>query len=177
MESATQSKQDALYNESASSHGAALERLARAYELDEERRRDLLQEIHLALWRSFSGFDEQCSLRTWIYRVAHNVAATHVVRDRRGKTRTFVSLDEIDAMPSADDTEARTDRRQALAQLLALIHRLEPLERQVILLYLEGFDAASIGEITGISAGNVATRIHRIKKLLADRFRQGARNA
>jgi RNA polymerase sigma-70 factor (ECF subfamily) len=99
------------------------------------------------------------------------------VRDRRGKTRTFVSLDEIDAMPSTHDTEAQTDRRQALAQLFALIHRLEPLERQVILLYLEGFDAASIGEITGISAGNVATRIHRIKKLLADRFRQGARNA
>lgn len=173
----TQSKQDALYSESASSHGAALERLARAYELDEERRRDLLQEIHLALWRSFSGFEQQCSLRTWIYRVAHNVAATHVVRDRRGKVRTFVSLDEIETMPSAhDDPEVQTDRRKALEQLLVLIHRLEPLERQVILLYLEGFDAASIGEITGISAGNVATRIHRIKKLLADRFREGARH-
>ena len=80
-------------------------------------------------------------------------------------------------MPSADDDpEAATDRRKALDQLFALIHRLQPLERQVILLYLEGLDAASIGEITGISAGNVATRIHRIKKLLADRFHQGARH-
>jgi len=39
-----------------------------------------------------------------------------------------------------------------------------------MLLYLEGVDAASIGEVTGLSAGNVATKIHRIKAVLARRF-------
>jgi RNA polymerase sigma-70 factor (ECF subfamily) len=39
--------------------------------------------------------------------------------------------------------------------------------------YLEGLDAASIGEITGLSAGNVAMKIHRIKNVLARGFRQG----
>ena len=71
------------------------------------------------------------------------------------------------------DHGATIDRRRALDQLDALIRRLEPIERQVILLYLEGFDGASIGEITGISASNAATRVHRIKKVLADRFRKG----
>jgi RNA polymerase sigma-70 factor, ECF subfamily len=39
--------------------------------------------------------------------------------------------------------------------------------------YLEGMDAASIGEITGLSAGNVATKIHRIKNILSQQFHEG----
>jgi RNA polymerase sigma-70 factor, ECF subfamily len=58
----------------------------------------------------------------------------------------------------------------ALERLQALVHRLKPLDRQLMLLYLEGVDAASIGEVTGLSAGNVATKIHRIKAVLARRF-------
>ena len=49
--------QDDLYREAAETHHAALERLARAYEADAEIRRDLLQDIHIALWRSFAGFN------------------------------------------------------------------------------------------------------------------------
>jgi RNA polymerase sigma-70 factor (ECF subfamily) len=51
-----------------------------------------------------------------------------------------------------------------------LIYRLRPHDRQIILLYLEGIDAAAIGEITGFSPGNVATKIHRIKHLLSRQF-------
>ena len=62
------------------------------------------------------------------------------------------------------------DRALALERLLDLIQRLKPLDRQVILSYLEGMDAAAIGEITGISASNAATKIHRIKQMLARQF-------
>ncbi|HKS23676.1 MAG TPA: RNA polymerase sigma factor [Thermoanaerobaculia bacterium] len=167
------SRQDELYEETAARHAPALERLARSYELDPDKRKDLLQEIHLALWRSFAGFAAQCSLRTWVYRVAHNVAASHVMRHRRLASRRMVSLDEIADMPSAVDHESVAGQQNALDRIYILIHRLNPPERQVMLLYLEGLDAASIGEVTGISAGNVAIRIHRIKKILAERFRQG----
>ena len=50
--------------------GPALARLAVGYEREADRRRDLLQEIHLALWRSLAIYDGRCSLRTWVYRVA-----------------------------------------------------------------------------------------------------------
>jgi RNA polymerase sigma-70 factor, ECF subfamily len=168
-------RQDELYGEASSAYAAALERLARSYEADPDKRRDLLQEIHLALWRSFAGFEEQCSLRTWIYRVAHNVAASHVIRHRRQRPGAFVTIDEAaEEIPVLDaDHGAAIDRQRVLDQLYALIHRLEPIERQVILLYLEGFDGASIGEVTGISAVNAATRVHRIKKVLAAHFRKG----
>jgi RNA polymerase sigma-70 factor (ECF subfamily) len=65
------------------------------------------------------------------------------------------------------------DRSLLLERLFALIQRLNPLDRQVILLYLEGMDAAFIAEVTGISSGYVATKIHRVKAILAERFRNG----
>jgi RNA polymerase sigma-70 factor, ECF subfamily len=166
--------QDGLYQEAAETFGAALGRLAGAYEADPESRRDLLQEVHIALWRSFAGFDGRCSLRTWVYRVAHNVAATHVIRQRRAKSRRLVGLEELENLPDAREGEQAADRRHVLDRLLNLIQRLEPLDRQIILSYLEGLDAAAIAEITGISPGNVATKIHRIKNLLARRFQEGA---
>ena len=169
----TASTQDGLYQEAALTYGAALERLARAYEADTDLRRDLVQEIHVALWRSFNGFDGRCSLRTWIYRVAHNVGASHVLRQRRTRGQELVGLEELENLPDANSGQLAADRSHALDRLLTLIQRLKPLDRHVILSYLEGLDAAAIGEITGLSAGNVATKIHRIKNMLARQFQQG----
>jgi RNA polymerase sigma-70 factor, ECF subfamily len=157
-----------MYAQTAATYGTALERLARAYEPNADRRRDLLQEIHLALWRSFAGFDGRCSLRTWVYRIAHNTATSQVLR-RKASAPTLVGLDELEAQAD-EDTHAIVDERHAMDRLLRLIHRLRPVDRQIILLYLEGVDAASIGEITGISARNVATKVHRIKAILKRRF-------
>jgi RNA polymerase sigma-70 factor, ECF subfamily len=168
--------QDELYAQAMADFGAAIERLARSHEADSDKRRDLLQEIHLALWRSFDHFQHQCSLRTWVYRVAHNVGATYVVRDRRSKSRTFVSIDDVASLPASGESGAGFDTRATLDRLYALIQQLKPLDREVILLYLEGTDAASIGEITGLSAGNVATKIHRVKSVLTSRFNEGGRD-
>jgi len=69
------------------------------------------------------------------------------------------------------------DRRFSAAVLLDLIHRLKPLDRQVIMLYLEGEAAGSIAEVTGITASNVATKIHRIKRMLKQKYLEGAADA
>ena len=167
------SAQDDLYQRAAEEYGAALGRLARGYEADPDKRRDLLQEVHLALWRSLEGFNAQCSLRTWVYRVAHNTAITWVTGQKRGRPQMLVSLEELDATPVPHDA----DRRMALDRLTQLVQRLEPRDREVILAYLEGMDAAAIGELTGLSARNVATKVHRIKNLLARSFNEGAGHA
>ena len=75
--------QDERYARASAAAGPALERLARAFEADADLQRDLLQEIHFAVWRSFASFDGRCSENTWVYRVAHNVAASHVIRRAR----------------------------------------------------------------------------------------------
>ena len=94
--------QDEFYRKVAEEYGASLARVAYAYEADPDLRRDLSQEIYLALWRSFEKFNGRCSLRTWIYRIAHNVATSHVVRQTRGKRsgQTFVTLEEAGVQAS-----------------------------------------------------------------------------
>lgn len=165
---------DARYIEAANAFGPALERLAAAYERDAEARRDLLQEIHVALWRSLSRYDGRCSLRTWVYRVAHNTAISRVVRPR-GAAPTLVAIDEdLESLAGTIDRESGLDRRRALDRLYALVQRLRPLDRQVMLLYLEEEDAASIAEITGLSAANVSTKVSRIKQLLVRQFHEGS---
>ena len=170
------SRQDQLYQDACSTYGAALGRLARAYERRSEERSDLIQEIHLALWRSLKGFDGRCSLRTWVYRVAHSAAVSYVIR-QRSNSATFVALEEIEMLADTAHGEAAQQQSINLERLLILIQTLNPLDRQLMVLYLEGMDAASIGEITGISAGNVATKIHRIKKILTRDFHQGGKHA
>lgn len=169
------SKQDDLYADAVTAYGAALGRLARGYEPDVERCRDLLQDIHLALWQSLDTFNGRCSLRTWTYRVAHNLAISKIVR-RRATRPALVGLEDLDAPSENVDRERQFDRERAIERLMALVRELQPLDRQVMLLYLEDLDAADIGEITGLSSANVATKVHRIKKLLAARFHHGARD-
>jgi RNA polymerase sigma-70 factor (ECF subfamily) len=169
-------RQDALYAEASATHSAAIRRLARGYEADPDRQRDLLQEMHMELWVSLGSFDGRCSLRTWVYRIAHNVGASHVVRARRLASR-LVDLETLEARIPSLVGEAEVDPRFSAAILLKLIHRLKPLDRQVILLYLEGEPAGSIAEVTGIAASNVATKIHRIKRMLKQKYLEGATNA
>lgn len=154
--------------------GAALERLACGYERDPEARRDLLQEIHVALWRSLARFDGRCSLRTWVYRVAHNTAISRVVRPRAAEPILVALDDDLDAVAQEVDREGSVDRHRALERLSTLIQRLRPLDRQVMLLYLEEEDAASIAEITGLSVANVSTKIHRIKQILVRQFHEAS---
>jgi RNA polymerase sigma-70 factor, ECF subfamily len=168
-------KQDDLYEQTVAGYGKALDRLARAYEADPDMRRDLLQEIHVALWLSFEKFEGRCSLKTWVYRIAHNTATSVVIR-RKVKAPAFVGLEEVEGALEQHSADS-VDQQETLEHLWALIQKLKPQDKQVILLYLEGTDAGSIGEITGLSPGNVATKIHRIKNFLSRRFYQGEHRA
>jgi RNA polymerase sigma-70 factor (ECF subfamily) len=163
---------DDFYKNAVEQYGPSIERLASAYEADPEKRRDLSQDIHFQLWRSFQRYDAHCSLRTWIYRVAHHVAASYVMRERRIFS-TLVSLEELETLPDKDQGQLAAEQRINLTRLSMLIQRLKPLDRQVIISWLEGMDAVSIGEITGFSPGNVAMRIHRVKNILTREFSQG----
>lgn len=162
----------ALYEDAVATYGRALRRLARAYEADPERRQDVLQEVHLALWQSLSRFDGRCALGTWVYRVAHNAATSFCIR-RRHRSPQLVGIDDLDVAGPGPDRERAVDERRALDRLFELIRRLRPLDRQIMLLYLEGLDAQSTSDIVGLSSGNVATKVHRLKKVLAQQLLEG----
>jgi RNA polymerase sigma-70 factor (ECF subfamily) len=169
------SEQDRQYLGAVAAFGPALDRLARGYEADADLRRDLKQEIHTALWKSLPKFNGRCSLRTWVYRVAHNTAASHVLKHRR--KHAFVGLEELEAASNDDDPERDAIERDAKLRLIRLVQALKPADRQLMLLYLEDLDIAGIADVTGFSSTVVAVKIHRIKAVLARRFQQGGNDA
>lgn len=162
-----------MYERASAEFGNALERLAYAYEADPDKRSDLLQEIHIALWSSFKRFEGRCSVRTWVYRIAHNAATAYISRQRRSNLGYLATLDQLESIPADKDQAGSSDSRIDTERLVKLIHRLKPLDRQLMLLYLEDLDAESISDIMGISTNNVRVQIHRIKKILRVRFSGG----
>ena len=150
-------------------YGPALQRPARGTEADEARQQDLVQEILVALWQALPSFEGRSSMRTWVSRVAHNVAASHVVKRQRDRLARAVPLEDETLVANA---AREAEGRDAVSRLAALVRALRPADAQVILLYLEGLGHDEIAEVTGLSPGNVAVKIHRIKAALARAFEQ-----
>jgi RNA polymerase sigma factor (sigma-70 family) len=131
-----------------------------------EDRQDLAQEIAAQLWSAFPGYDSQASFSTWMYRIALNVAISHV-RKAAVRARYTAPADESTGEvpdPREDATE-RDDRVQALQHFIA---SLDGLNRALLLLYLEEHSYRSMAEVLGISETNVATKISRLKQRLLD---------
>ena len=103
-----------------------------------------------------------------MYLFVHIVTADRVAQALRGPRN--VPLEDIDSLPALTNIEAETAEALVLAQISELIRQLAPLDAQVIVLWLEGESAAEISAITGLSAGAVSVRVHRIKVLLAGHF-------
>ncbi|MDC0887121.1 sigma-70 family RNA polymerase sigma factor [Altererythrobacter sp.] len=160
--------QEKLYQEAGDQFSAPIARLARALERDPERSRDLEQDIHCAIWRSLPRFNGACSLKTWVFRVAHNTAADFVAA--ASKRPKAVPLDEIESLPEASDVERATAESHAIARVMELIRSLAPLDAQIILLWLEGQSGAEMAEITGLTPNAAQLRVHRIKALITQSF-------
>ncbi|MFU7528685.1 RNA polymerase sigma factor [Qipengyuania sp. ASV99] len=167
---------ETLYRQAGEQFAPAIARLARAVERDADKARDLEQEMHCALWASLARFNGECALKTWVYRVAHNVAADHVAKSIRGPRKA--PLEDIDTLPTADPAfglaagNPETDAAESLvmARVAGLIRLLPAVDAQTIVLWLEGESTADIAEITGLSPGAVSVRVHRVKALLAAHF-------
>jgi RNA polymerase sigma-70 factor, ECF subfamily len=145
--------------------GPGLARLAASYESDAHSREDLLQEIRLAIWVALPNFRGESSLRTFLYRIAHNRALTHVWR--RTKTAS-VEVDELEDPAASPETSAI--QRSDSSRLLEAIRLLPIPFRQVLTLALEELSHAEIAAVLGISENNVAVRMNRARNLLKERL-------
>jgi hypothetical protein len=69
----------------------------------------------------------------------------------------------MDALP--DDRLAPEDPRRRV--LLEAVQQLDSIDRQVVLLYLEGLSAREIEQVTGLSANSISVRLSRLRRRLA----------
>lgn len=127
-------------------------------------RDDLAQEITYQLWRAFPVYDASRTFSTWMYRIALNVAISYVRSSRR---RQIVSMDsQLDAL--VDDQTGDLETNERIRELYRFIDQLDPLNRALLLLYLDERRYSEIAEILGITETNVATKISRLKQRLTD---------
>jgi RNA polymerase sigma factor (sigma-70 family) len=149
----------------------ALGRLVGSYSRDAGEREDLLQEIAMGLWTALPYFRGDASERTWLYRVAHNTAISYMTRQHRRASREQAGdlPDHVALSASQEATAIGAERR---ARLWAAVRQLPIVDRQIVVLHLEGLSAADIEAVTGLSAGSIATRLTRARQKLAARVRR-----
>ncbi|WP_199140966.1 RNA polymerase sigma factor [Pedobacter sp. ASV12] len=129
-------------------------------------REDLAQEIIFQLWKSWGSFNNAYQLSTWMYRIALNVAISFYRRERKS-TGTLLMGEQVIEMAD-ENLDAGLESNLGLLQ--QFIEQLRPLDKALMLLYLEEKPQKEIAEIIGISTTNVATKIGRIKEQLKQKF-------
>lgn len=147
-------------------HRRIVFKVARLYSRTAADRDDLVQEIGTQLWRSFGSYDEaRAKFSSWMYRIALNVAISQMRRAHWAESDRFEPL-EAWHLETVGGGEGIAEPDEQLIALYAFIGELGPLNRALILLYLEDCNYAEIAGILGISTTNVATKISRIKQKL-----------
>jgi RNA polymerase sigma-70 factor (ECF subfamily) len=141
-------------------HAGIIRKVAAAYTASRADRLDLMQEMSLQLWKAYPRYSPERPFSTWMYRIALNVAISFL-RSATRPHRQTVSLHETE-LDVADESLPESDER--VAELQQVIAELEPLNRALLLLYLEERSYREIASILGISETNVATKISRLKE-------------
>lgn len=147
-------------------HKAILFKVARAYGASQFDREDLFQEAALQLWNSIEAWRGDCAPGTWIYRVVLNTALSWRRKERKhvhGRQDIEPALELLVASPGSDPR---------LDWIYQRIAELDPANRSLALLMLDGFSYRDMSQILGITESNVGVKINRIKAALARRLKE-----
>ena len=147
-------------------HRGIVFKVAGTYAFDPHDRDDLAQEIAAQLWRAWPSHDDARSFSTWMYRIALNVAISHV-RGAVRQRRHVVPLDEtLHDVADGNAVNHETDQQWRILQ--GFIATLQSLDRALLLLYLEERSTREMADVLGISESNVTTKISRLKRRIRD---------
>jgi RNA polymerase sigma-70 factor (ECF subfamily) len=142
-------------------------RVCRVYSWNSADQDDLYQEILFQIWRALPGLKEKQFANTWLYRVAINTAMSFA-RKRASRSGRVVHIEPADLTRTIESQQTPVENNdERLGRLYNAIHKLNPIEKALITLFLEGFTYEQIAEATGITATNVGAMLHRAKKKLS----------
>lgn len=125
---------------------------------DQEEVNDLFQEVLIRLWQGFDNYKGNSKERTWIYRVALNTCISFDRKKRRHNKKQVYMGDDLFGCNEHDSQQTEVLHKR--------ITRLHPLDRAIVLLWLEDISYEEIGAIIGITAKNVSVRLYRIREQL-----------
>jgi RNA polymerase sigma factor (sigma-70 family) len=121
---------------------------------------DALQEMMYQLWRSYSSFDKRSKFSTWMYSVCLNTALTYKRKSTKQMNET-ISREHYQI-----ENPPNENKDQLINTMLEIVATLSPLNKAIVLLYLEDMSYEEIAAITGLTKSNVSVKLMRIKKEL-----------
>lgn len=159
----TESERNKIFDQWLAKHKGLLFKVIRAYAFTAQDREDLFQEVVLQVWKSIPMFREESAVTTWLYRIALNVGIKWTI-----KTQRYQELNQPmpEVSPILKEMEIPDPR---LIWLYEQIAQLNPIDRSLTLLLLDGFSYKEMAKMLGITESNVGVKINRIKKELMKR--------
>jgi len=156
-------RKDVLFAEVAARHSGLITRIALSYEADPGLRRDLVQDILLAIWQALDSFRGDASLKTFIAAIAQKRSISHVTRRAREPRQEALPDHLISAALAPDEVAVQNDLKK---HLVRSIQKLPIPQREAIVLCFEGFNYGEMGEVLGISTNAAMLRCQRAKASL-----------
>ncbi|MBO1254740.1 sigma-70 family RNA polymerase sigma factor [Alteromonas sp. 5E99-2] len=150
-----------------SEHQGLLSRVANSYEADPELQKELFQEISIAVWQALRSFKQESSIKTYILRIAHNRAVSHVAKEVRTVRSNNVDNQDVTGLfQKIDCTEQKATHHQQIEHMLTAVRQLKLPARQIFTMSMEGLSYQEISDNTGLSVSNVGAIINRSKALV-----------
>ncbi len=141
-------------------HSGIIHKVIGLYIDNVEDRKDLYQEILLQVWKSLSDFRGNSSFSTWLYKVSLYTVLTF--NKKRKNTHITEEIKDADNITGGDED---------YEILYRIVKSLDEIDRMMVTLHLEGYKNKEIAEITGITQNHINVKIHRIKKIIKDKFK------
>ena len=155
-----------------SEHQDRIYRLCWSYAQNREDRKDLFQAILIKIWNGLSSLQNRSTVSTWIFRLSVNTSIDYLRRNKKHKTiSTDMDIADANVIDRTNDIEGNLILSENIKILHKFIGQLSFIDRTLIYLYLEDLKYREIAEILGISEKNVGIKLHRIKKLLKEYFK------
>jgi RNA polymerase sigma factor (sigma-70 family) len=160
---------EAEFSQLMEQHKGIIYKVVNSYCQHQDDRQDLAQEILTAMWLTIDKYNNEFKFSTWMYRIALNVAISYFRKDSKRQDKPGV---DDETLINIIDITSEEDKSQEIKKLYRFIGQLDKLNKAIIILYLESESYESIAHSLGLSKTNVATRIGRIKAILADQFQE-----
>lgn len=168
----------AAFDELICRHQTAILNLMRALTVSAADAEDLAQEVFVRAWRSLRTFRGDSSFRTWLCRVAINVARTDRARRRNASRWVQPAADAREPESGEAPIDAILARRQMIERALASLP--DDLRAAITLRDLQGLEYREIAQVLEIPIGTVESRIFRARQQLkgwAQQINDGGRDA
>jgi RNA polymerase sigma-70 factor (ECF subfamily) len=143
---------------------------------DRDAAETLTQETFLRAWSARATFREDCSVGTWLIRIALNLARDHTRtgRFRFWKRISANAVDVADVAASVPDregsAEAQLIAQEQVARIWETVGGLTERQRTIFLLrFLEEMEIPEIAEATGLPLGTVKSHLYRALNVIRAR--------